>query len=397
VLSSVTRLRGPWAGGQKWEESLLFDVVRLIVLVVVLVNVPLAQPGIGTGAQGIALAVALGASAVTYIVWMLARRSEQVWLVSLIVMAASGGVLAGLSPQTTAVAIGCVATSSAGARLETRKSLAITMMTVAAYLSTGLATGAPWQALLGYSLTFTGLWAFGFTRHAFLLRACEAERALAEARRAHAAENEAAALAERARIAREIHDVLAHSLAAVSVNLEAAEGLLGSLPDGSPELAKAMECVSRAGALTKDGMAEARRAISALRDNADPLPDQLSALATEYSADGNVPVEFSVTGAPRPVAAEAGLAAYRTAQEALTNARKHAPGQRVSLSLEYSRAGIAVRVVNSLPLAPVGGPLAEAGAGHGLAGLRERAALSGGTLTAGPSGTDWQVQMRIPA
>ena len=107
----------------------------------------------------------------------------------------------------------------------------------------------PVETLVGYPLACIGLWALGLTRHAYLLRAEQAERTLAEARRAHAAENHAAALAERARIAREIHDVLAHSLAAVSVNLQAAEGLLDAVPGGSPELAKAIECIGRAGVL----------------------------------------------------------------------------------------------------------------------------------------------------
>lgn len=314
----------------------------------------------------------------------------------LAVMAVSGGVLAGLSPLSTALAIAAVATSSAGARLGFEKSLAVTSAAVAAFLAAGLASGAPAETLLGYPLTFMGLWAFGLTRHSYLLRAEQAERTLAETSRALMAETEAAALVERARIAREIHDVLAHSLAAVSVNLEAAEGLLSALPE-SPELAKAIECIGRAGVFTREGLADARRAILALRDNAAPLPDQMLALAKEYSTDSDTPVEFTVTGDPRPIAAEAGLAAYRTAQEALTNARKHAPGQSVSLNLEYSPEEIAVRVVNPMPATGADRQLATTGAGYGLTGLRERAALGGGTLTAGPSDSEWQLTMKIPA
>ena len=292
---------------------------------------------------------------------MLARNSEPLMIAALAVMAAAGGALAGLSPLSTAIAVGCVVTSSAGARLDTEKSLAITAETVAAFLIAGLATGAPTETLLGYPLTFIGLWAFGLTRHAYVLRAEQAEQMLAETRRAHDAETAAAALAERARIAREIHDVLAHSLAAVSVNLEAAEGLLAALPADRPELTKAIECIGRAGAFTREGMADARRAILALRDNAAPLPEQLSGLAEEYSADGDVPVDFAVTGTPRPVAAEVSLAAYRTAQEALTNARKHAPGQPVSLRLEFAPSEIAVQVANPMPAVTAGGPLAATG------------------------------------
>jgi signal transduction histidine kinase len=334
------------------------------------------------------------------------------------VMAAAGGALAGLSAFSPAVAVGCVVTSSAGVRLSSPASLAITAETIGAFLIAGLLAGAPLGTLAGYPAAFIGLWAFGVTRRAYVLRAQEAEAALEQARRAHAAENQAAALAERARIAREIHDVLAHSLAAVSVNLQAAEGLLGSLPADSRglEMVKAMECIERAVAFTRDGMTETRRAILALRESSDvgdaelgapagataagPAPTrlvtELRALAEMFRADGDAVIDFDVTGTPRPVGAEAALTAYRTAQEALTNARKHAPGQPVALGLTFTADELAVEVVNGLPADAGTGPLARAGAGYGLTGLRERAALAGGTLAAGPDGGRWRVCLKIP-
>ncbi len=370
--------------------------IRILVLVVVLGTVPLAEPHLGVGARGTAVAATLAVSVVSGIVWLLVQDRERPMIASLAVMAVASGALAGLSPFSTAVAVGCVVTSSSAVRLPAETSIAITAATVASFLAAGLAAGTPTMALLGYPLGFTGLWAFGRTRHAYLLRAMQAERTLVEARRAHAAETQAAALAERARIAREIHDVLAHSLAAVSVNLQAAEGLLSELPSGSPELAKAIECVGRAGAFTRQGLVEARQAIVALRDDATPLVDQVSTLAEERHADGEA-IDFSVTGSPRSVPTEAGLAAYRTAQEALTNARKHAPGQPVVLELEFTPTAIAVRIANPLPPVGAGGELSASGAGYGLTGLRERAALGGGTLEAGPVDGEWRVCLRIPA
>ena len=396
MFRSLTTRRGRGSAVGLSDVPLALDAVRILVLVVVLITVPLATPHPGQGAVGIAIAVTLGVSTACWVVWMLSQRRPRVGIAALAVMGVAGGALAGLSPLSTAIAVGCVVTSSAGVRLNPETSLAITAGTVAAFLIAALATGAPTETLLGYPLTFIGLWAFGLSRHAFLLRAEQAERMLAETHRAREAETQAAALAERARIAREIHDVLAHSLAAVSVNLQAAEGLLGTLPAGRPELAQAIECIGRAGVFTREGLADARRAILALRDDAAPLADQLAALAAEYQADGDLAVNFTVTGPPRPVAAEAALAAYRTAQEALTNARKHAPGQPVRLSLEFSAAEIAVRVANPLPV-QAGGPLGATGAQYGLTGLRERAALGGGTLTAGPAEGEWQVALRIPA
>ncbi len=359
--------------------------VRAFVLLAVFVTVPFAQPHLGAGARGAALAVVLGISVLGWAAWLLAGSRETVIIAAMVALGAAGGALAGLSPLSPAIAVGCVTTSAAGMRLKTEISLAITAVTVAAFLATGLATGAPPETLLGYPLAFIGLWAFGLTRHAYIERAEQAEQTLAETRRARDAENQAAALAERARIAREIHDVLAHSLAAVSVNLQAAEGLLATLPAGDPELAKAIECIGRAGVLTRQGLADARHAIQALRDDAAPLPDQLAALAAENRADGDAPVDFHVAGAARPVAADVALAVYRTAQEALTNARKHAPGQPVRLCLEFSATELTVHVDNPLPAAADGGPLATAGAGYGLVGMRERAALGGGTLEAGPA------------
>jgi len=370
-----------------------------MVLVGVLVTVPLAKPHLGAGASGVAVAVALAVIFMAGIFWLLCerKRNTRMTAAALAVIGLTGGVLAGLSPLSTAIAVGCVVTAAAGVNLPTETSLAITAGTVAAFLATGLAIGVPTEALVGYPFAWIGLWAFGLTRHAYLLRAEEAERTLAETRRAHEAETHAAALAERARIAREIHDVLSHALAAVSVNLQAAEGLLDALPDDSAELGRAIECIGRASVLTREGMAEARRAIQALRDDAEPLADQLSELAKEWEADANVPVDFSLSGTPRPIGTEAGLAAYRTAQEALTNARKHAPGQPVRLTLEFGDSEIAVRVVNPLPSGSDGGAKRDAGGGYGLTGLRERAALGAGTLVAGPDDGEWRVCLRIPA
>ena len=237
------------------------------------------------------------------------------------------------------------------------------------------------------------------TRREFLVRAEQAERMLAETQRAREAETHAAALAERARIARDIHDVLAHSLAAVSVNLQAAEGLLASdtLPAGNPELIKANECIDRAGTLTREGLATARRAILALREGTAPLPDQLASLVAQYRADGDAAINLTVTGEPRPLSEHATQVAYRTAQEGLTNVRKHAPGQPVTLGLGFEPGYVTVSVANPLPPAGHTGPLAETGAGAGLTGLKERAALAGGTLEAGPADGSWRVDLTIPA
>jgi signal transduction histidine kinase len=128
-----------------------------------------------------------------------------------------------------------------------------------------------------------------------------------------------------------------------------------------------------------------------------PLPDQLASLAAQYQAAGDTAINLTVTGLPRPLSEQVTNVAYRTAQEGLTNARKHAPGQPVTLGLGFEPGEVTVSVANPLP--PVGypGPLAETGAGAGLTGLKERAALSGGTLEAGPAAGTWRIDLTIPA
>ncbi len=400
MFRSIAVRKDPATGAGSLDVARVIDAVGAVALVVVLITVSVANPGPATDdLRGTGIAVTLGLSVAGWIVWMLAGRNPWVAYGGLSLMGAAGGVLAALSWGSAAVAVPCAATFSAGARLRIPASLSVVLRAAIAFVIAAKVVKAPTGVLLGYPFAFVGLWGVGLIRHEYSTRAEKAERVLAETRRAHEAETQAAALAERARIARDLHDVLAHSLAAVSVNLQAAEGLLAAstLPADDPDLAKAIECIERAGTWTREGMAAARRAVLALRDDTAPLADQLSSLAGQYRAVGDPAVDFTVTGDVRSVSAEATLAAYRTAQEALTNARKHSPGQPVTVRLGFEPEQITVDVTNPLPARRIPGPLAGTGAGYGLTGLRERAALAGGTLEAGPRAGNWHVSLRIPA
>jgi signal transduction histidine kinase len=193
-----------------------------------------------------------------------------------------------------------------------------------------------------------------------------------------------AALDERARIAREMHDVLAHSLGALGVQLEVAEALLAERGD----LAGGLRRVQRARLLAHEGLDEARRAVAALRDDVVSLHEALARLVADGRRDRGLEVDFAVTGAARPLAAATTVSLLRIAREALTNAAKHAPGSAVSVTLDYG-AGVTLTVYNA-------SVSESAASGHGLTGMRERIELVGGTLTAGRSGEGWLVTAEVP-
>jgi signal transduction histidine kinase len=198
----------------------------------------------------------------------------------------------------------------------------------------------------------------------------------------------AAALAERARIARDVHDVLAHSLAGLSLSLQGARLML--VRDGaSPE---AVAQVTRAQGLAAEGLAEARRAVAALRDDAIPDVRTLGDLVTAYRLESGATAEFDVEGTPRELPADVMSTLYRTVQEALANTRKHAPGAPVFVRLSYGE--LVSLVVEDRPGKR---PDRAAPGGYGLVGMRERADLVGGSVEAGPTSTGWRVELKVKA
>ncbi|MFE3518746.1 sensor histidine kinase [Streptomyces sp. NPDC059166] len=215
------------------------------------------------------------------------------------------------------------------------------------------------------------------------------QRLLTQERAARNAEAGAAALAERSRIAREIHDVLAHSLSAQLVHLEAARLLIEREPSGEFR-DQVLERVVAARSMAREGLAETRQALSALRGEMTPVEDFLRQLVS------GEPAEVSVVGETRELTAEASQAVRRVAQEALTNTRKHAPGAAVTVRLEYEPDAVALQVRDSGGRRPAG-ELAVSGSGYGLVGMRERAELLGGTLEAGPDEEGFVVSLRVPA
>src|SRR5580658_717160 len=168
----------------------------------------------------------------------------------------------------------------------------------------------------------------------------QAERLLVELAQAQGEQERAAALAERQRLAREMHDVLAHSLSGLMLQLEGARLLVTADP-GDARLPGILE---RAHDLGKSGLDEARRAIGMLRDDDLPGPAGLADLAAQFHQVSGVPCRFTVSGQAHQLDAEARLALYRVAQEALTNITRHACPDRVEVHLAYEAGGARLTV-----------------------------------------------------
>ncbi|MFC8145663.1 sensor histidine kinase [Streptomyces paradoxus] len=258
----------------------------------------------------------------------------------------------------------------------------------AAFIAAGVALGSYGSVIDADLLTTivngVGLGLAGYTLRLDAEARGSAQRLLAQERAARAAEAESAALAERARIAREIHDVLAHSLSAQLVHLEAARLLI----ERGGERDQIHERVVAAREMARGGLAETRQALSALRGELTPLEDFLSGLVGTVGG-----AELTITGERRALPAEASQAVRRAAQEALTNVRKHAPGAKVRLRLDYRPQEVTLDVRDS---GGSPGELTGAGAGYGLLGMRERAELLGGSLEAGPGEEGFVVTLKVP-
>ena len=217
-----------------------------------------------------------------------------------------------------------------------------------------------------------------------MLTLAAANEAIQQGRRAAASEAQSRAMAERASIARDIHDVLAHSLSGVNMQLSLADALL----DSGDETA-GRDAIRTAQRLVVEGLQEARSAVQTLRgDTIDPV-DALSSMVV--GADENL----AIVGAPHHLPSRVVHTVIRVAQESLTNARRHAPGARVDMELAFGASSTRLTVTNaSADVAPE--PGSSEGSGLGLVGIRERVEQVGGTTEIGPDGPGWRVCVDIP-
>ncbi|MCH0540726.1 sensor histidine kinase [Streptomyces sp. MUM 203J] len=237
------------------------------------------------------------------------------------------------------------------------------------------------------------------TRRAYL---AQLEERAARLEREREAQAKVAVAAERARIARELHDVVAHNVSVMVVQADGAAYVLDAAPD---QARQALETISSTG---RQALAEMRRLLGILRTGEHeeageyvPQPDvqQIEDLVEQVRSSG-MPVDFRIEGAPRPLPSGVELTAYRIVQEALTNTRKHGgPDVGASVRLTYFDDGLGLLVEDDGRGAPQdmyedGG---ADGRGHGLIGMRERVGMVGGTLDAGPRpGGGFRISALLP-
>jgi signal transduction histidine kinase len=381
-----------------------------IYALVGLLTFPLEAPGAtalpvqfaGYLAAGIALLIV----AVLDYVPAAARYRGRVLPVTLCAMAAAGGLAAtaGFNENNCAVTLASLAATAAAIELRRWQAWlvvvcsAVTLDANAFIFHDGFAELSTF--LLYPFVPVTGLLLGHFIRTR-QEQGQQAAALLARTQQLQAEQSRTEVLNERARIAREIHDVLAHSLGALSIQIQAARAVLSDHQD----IDRALEVLSAAQRMAADGLTETRRAVHALRSDVVPLDQELSQAARTHRERYGTDAAFTVGGRPRPLPPEATVALLRTAQEALVNAAKHAPGQRVSVRLDYGGDDVSLTVVNDLPgdgdgSGPGPGPAAPCphtvDGGYGLTGMGERLRLLNGTLVAGAQDGHWVVAAGLP-
>jgi signal transduction histidine kinase len=320
---------------------------------------PVAATMVTTG--GLALAIALG---------MPADEGSFVAVVAPLVAVYSVGAHA--SVRATVIAVGFVMTAMAAG-------LAIGNDPVGELAIYGLAVAI--ALLVGRAVR-----AMGFEVDVLEARADELERE-------RDLRTQAAVAAERSRIARELHDVIGHSISVMGVQAGAVRRRLTPEQEREREVLLAVEKTGR------DAVGEMQRLLGILRSNGAEPP--LDAIPTVQRVDdlvadlrrAGLEVGLRVEGDLDDLPPGRGVAAFRILQEALTNALKHAPGARVEALLRRAGPELVIEVVDT------GGARAAErsdGGGHGIVGMRERVALYGGSLDAGPEGSGFAVRARIP-
>ncbi len=366
--------------------------------------------------HGADFAVGLTLLSVTVVAWLtwIVVRGRFGWATApiLVVLSLAGGALAAFAP--TAIVFTAVATLLAATAWRLRVAVAIGAGGWISMLLAVTGAGSSYGIVLGGLAAILAGALVGFTRRQTVERTQQAAQVEVETARAELESARAELLGERNHLAREIHDVLAHTLAALSLQLEAFATVVDSEPGTSPAVRAQLEKTKQ---LVHEGLDEARGAVQALRDDAAPLDEQLRGLAARHEAD------FTLSGPPSRLSPPVVVSLYRVAQEALTNVMKHAPGAATSVRLAFASESLTLTVDNVAPRRRQAdgttngsngsngsngtsgtngtngngsGFLTASGGGYGLRGIAERVALLGGHVDVGPTAEGWRVEAVVP-
>jgi signal transduction histidine kinase len=387
-------VRAPIAppGGPPWPEGRSRPLGRLLLVVLAVLGIGLsggviAQLIVERGvpaAVSTVIGVALAAPLIIVGRWPMAAWRIMVSGLALTALALAGQDLAWPWPPSACIAM-LVALFIVAATYPRQTVVGVWLVTAAAVLLAWPLAGAPlWVVLILWSAAALVL-VFGDALRG--RRSAEVRLAQQAAlRRQDLAKT--AVLEERGRIARELHDVVAHHMSMIAIQAEAAPHKIPDLPPA------AVETLDLIRAAAREALAETRRVVGLLRQEGDdaeraPQPglEQLDELV-ERARQSGLTVAPIVVGVPKPLVAGVDLSAYRIVQEALSNASRYAPGTTVNVEVRYADDRLRVAVIDDGAPAPLAGPGEETDSpgGHGLLGMRERVTMLGGTLSTGPRG-----------
>jgi signal transduction histidine kinase len=372
-----------------------FRPLGIVIIVAVVVSASSQSPGLGLHGRSLWVTVSVVVFGLA-LVWLIrdqGERSLAAQTAAILVLAAAAVALSALQPHGATELAGAAAVFLAAARLPLLLAGVIAVGVTTALDVTVAVTGGGAAAVIATTLLCAMLFLVAWFVRQARAGQDQSELLLAQLEDAREAQTAAAALRERSRIAGELHDVLAHSLSAAAIQLQGARVLAEREKAGQ----NVSEAIERASGLVRDGLRDARSAVGALRG--DPIPGvaQLEELVTGFGSDVGTPIGFRVEGVEQTLSADAGLALYRGAQEALTNAARYAPGASISVTLSYTQTAATLTIENANAVGDAADRgFGDVGGARGLQGMRERAERLGGTMHAGPTEDGWRVELVVP-
>jgi signal transduction histidine kinase len=367
--------------------------LRLGVVGVVVLVALTSKPAVGLSGRHLALAICLAVFAVEMIGWPLLRPAGHIAgrVGELAFFGASAVAVAVFQPNGVSELPGSAVVFTAGFALAVPFAVAVGgAVTVGVAVVLGTADRAGAASIAASVLLCAVFGVTGSLLRRYRLSQERTELLLAQLEEARDDQARSAALEERASIARDLHDVLAHSLSGLAIQLEVLRKLAGN----THAPAELCAGIDDAADLAKQGLAGAREAVGALRRDDSLGVEQIPELIEHFRRAFDLAVTYTVEGTPQPVPPDLGLALYRVTGEALTNVARHAAGASTRVELAFGATEVRLVVTDT------GGEqsaLVAEGSGWGLAGVHERIKRLGGDFAAGPSGPGWSVAVRAPA